>query len=347
VILAWAALIALLFPTLLQVLNPSAELQALAVPYVRARLCGAPALVPAIVFTSFFRGIGDTRTPLVASLVEIAVNVVLAYGLVYGRFGLPVWGVTGAGAAMAIALWFYSVVLLVALLRPRVRTRFRTAPVAPERASIARLLSVGLPIGGQWVLDMLSFAMFSTLIARMGDLAIAANQAIIQLLSLSFMQAVGISIASGALVGRYVGARDLAAAERSHWSAIKLGVGLAAIVATLFLTMPDFLLGIFTTNSELLRLGRPLLALGALFQLVDAIGIIAAGGLRGAGDTRWPFVAQTTLAWLLRLPLVYLLAVALEGGVTGAWLGELGYVTALGAMWLARFRAGVWRTMRI
>jgi MATE family multidrug resistance protein len=90
-----------------------------------------------------------------------------------------------------------------------------------------------------------------------------------------------------------------------------------------------------------------LLALGALFQLIDAVGIIAGGALRGAGDTRFPFVVQASLAWCVRLPLVYLLAVVLGRGVLGAWWGELGYVTVLGSAWLLRFRSGVWRTIRI
>jgi len=210
-----------------------------------------------------------------------------------------------------------------------------------------RFTWTGAPIGGQWVLDMVSFAVFSTIIARMGDTAMAASQAMIQLLALSFMQAIGIAIAAGALVGRYVGANDLASAERSHRSAMQLGLILAGIVAGLFVAVPDALLGLFSRDREVLRLGRPLLALGAVFQLVDAVGIIASGSLRGAGDTRWPFVVQTLLAWLLRLPLVYLIAVVLERGVLGAWMGELGYVAVLGSTWLLRFRHGAWRTIRI
>jgi MATE family multidrug resistance protein len=169
----------------------------------------------------------------------------------------------------------------------------------------------------------------------------------IQLLSLSFMQAYGISIASGALVGRYIGARDLAAAQRTHRSALQLGLAVAATVALLFVMVPGALLGLFTDDPTVLELGRPLLALGALFQLVDAIGIIAAGALRGAGDTRFPFVVQATLAWLLRLPLVYVAAIVLQGGVVGAWLGELGYVAVLSSIWMMRFQRGAWRTIRI
>ncbi|MFI5366983.1 MAG: MATE family efflux transporter, partial [Candidatus Binatia bacterium] len=188
---------------------------------------------------------------------------------------------------------------------------------------------------------------FSTIIARMGNAPMAASQAMIQLLSLSFMQAFGISIASGALVGRYIGAADLASAERSHRSAMQLGLALAVLVALIFLAIPDTLLSIFTRDPVVVVLGRRLLALGAVFQLLDAIGIVAGGSLRGAGDTRWPLMVQTMLAWCVRLPLVYVLAVVLGRGVIGAWLGELGYVAVLGSVWLLRFRAGAWREIRI
>jgi len=329
------------------VLGPSPELRERAVAYAGARLWGMPGTVTAMVLASFFRGLGDTRTPLVAAVVANLLNVTLAYGLVFGAFGLPVWGVAGAGAAMAIASWTGAAVLAVAFRWRSVAAAYATGRVAAHVPAIRRFLRTSAPIGGQWVLDMASFALFTSLIAHMGDRSVAASQALIQLLSLSFMQAVGISIAAGALVGRYVGARDFAAAERSHRSALALGAGLALVVGTLLWTIPDVLLGIFTSDAELVALGRPLLALGAVFQLVDALGIVCNGSLRGAGDTRWPLLVQATLAWALRLPLVYLAAVVLQGGVLGAWIGELGFISVLCAAFLARFHGGAWRRVRI
>ncbi len=343
----WVGCIALAFEPLLSLSGASVELRGLAVQYARARLVGAPAVVAAVVLTSFFRGVGDTRTPLIATVVANVLNAVAAYGLVFGRFGLPAWGVAGAGAATALSNWTYTAIILCCLLRRRTAALYRTQPVRPDLQSMRRYVRTSAPIGGQWILDMCSFALFSTIIARMGNASMAASQAMIQLLSLSFMQAFGISIASGALVGRFVGAGELDAAERSHRSAMKLGLVLAVAVALLFCAVPETLLSLFTRDPEVLALGRPLLALGAVFQLVDAVGIIAGGSLRGAGDTRWPFVVQTSLAWCVRLPLVYVSAIVLRGGVTGAWLGELGYVMVLGTVWLLRFRTGAWRSIRI
>jgi MATE family multidrug resistance protein len=345
--LVWFGLIAVGFKPLLALLGPSVQLQGFAAQYAHARLCGAPAVVAGVIVTSFFRGRGDTRTPLLATIIANVLNAAAAYGLVFGRFGLPAWGVAGAGAATAFANWTYAAMLFTLLLRRPLADAFGTWPVGPDWGAVGRFLRTSVPIGGQWVLDMVSFALFSSIIARMGDVPIAASQVMIQLLALSFMQAFGISIAAGALVGRYIGAAELAAAERSHRSALQLGLGLAAGIAVLFLTAPEFLLRLFTSDAGIIGLGRPLLMLAAVFQAIDAVGIIVGGSLRGAGDTRWPFLVQTAFAWCVRLPLVYLLAVQLHGGLFGAWLGELSYVAVLGATWLLRFRGGAWRAMRI
>ena len=332
---------------LLRLLGPSPELQRHVLEYAWMRPPGLAAVALWMVLASFFRGLGDTRTPLRAALVANAVNAVLAWALVFGHWGLPALGIAGAGLATSIAEWVGALWLAAAFLSRALDREYDTRPVAPRPREILRFLRTGAPIGGQWLLDMSAFALFNTLIARMGDRSMAASQAMLSLLSLSFMQAIGVGLAAATLVGRYKGAEDLVAAERAYRSALKLGLLLAAGVAALFVALPGPLLRIYTDDPRLIELGRPLLALGAAFQLFDTIGIIAGGTLRGAGDTRWPFLVQTSLAWTLRLPLAWTLAVGLGGGVLGAWFGECGYVLALGSALALRFRSGAWRTVEI
>jgi putative MATE family efflux protein len=304
-------------------------------------------VIVSVIFTSFFRGLGQTGMPLVATIAANLVNLVLDYGLVLGRLGMPQWGVFGAGAATSASNLVYLLIIAGAALRPSIAAAYGTRSVRASAPLIRRFTRTSTPIGGQWLLDMASFAVFSTIIVRMGDVSMAANQAMIQLLSLSFMQAYGISVAAGALVGRYVGAGDLASAERSYASSMKLGMALAATVAAMFLLFPEPLLRIFSDDRRVLELGAPLLALAALFQVIDAVGIIVGGSLRGAGDTRWPFFMQASLAWLLRIPVVYACAIALHGGLLGAWVGELVYISVLNVAFVLRFRAGTWRRMRV
>jgi MATE family multidrug resistance protein len=344
--LLWTVAVAWFFPILIGLVGPSPELEHHTLAYVTGRLAGLPAVAAGAAVTSFFRGLGNTRVPMVASMATVGLQAALAYALIFGQLGLPAYGVTGAGIAFAIAEWVYAAILLGFLFARGTRSHFATRPCAPDVGQIRRFLRTSAPVGGQWLLDMLSFALFSSIVARMGDAEMAASQAMIQLLSLSFMQAVAISVSAGTLVGRYLGAGDPSAAARSYASAMKLAMVLAGIVAALFLGAPEFLMRVFSSDAEVLSLARPLLLLGALFQVVDAIGIVAGGSLRGSGDTRWPFLVHATLAWAARLPFVWLLAVRLDGGVFGAWLGELGYIALLGLVFVLRFRGGQWRTMR-
>ena len=344
--LAFLAFVAVADP-LWSWLGAPAEMREHALGYTRVRPIGFVGQCVWLVLASFFRGLGDTRTPLVATLVANAANAVLAYGLVLGRLGLPEWGVTGAGAATAISEWVGAAVVALAFARRSTARRYHTRPVRPDRSAIGRFLRTGAPIGGQWFLDMSAFAIFTTLVAQMGNASMAATQAMISLLSLSFMQAVGIGLAATTLVGRYKGGQDLPAAIRSYRSATKLAIGLAVAVAALFLLAPDALMGLYTRDPEVLRLGPPLLALAAAFQLFDAVQIVAGGALRGAGDTRWPFLVQTGLAWALRLPLVWLFAYALGGGVVGAWYAEFVFVAALAVALVQRFRSNAWAGVRI
>src|SRR5258705_2350894 len=119
---------------------------------------------------------------------------------------------------------------------------------------MGRFLRTSAPIGGQWFLDMTTFAIFAAIIARMGDASAAASQAMLQLLALSFMQAVAISTACSTLVGRYIGAGDLDAAERSYRSGLSLGLVVTAVFAVLFLSVPERLLSLFNTEPDFLPL---------------------------------------------------------------------------------------------
>ncbi len=341
------ALFAALAEPLFRLMGPSPEVQRLAAAYVRSRAFGIPGLVAAMAIAAFFRGIGDTRTPLYAMVLANIVNFIFGYGLIFGSFGLPNWGIAGAGVATAIAEWVYFAVLVIALRRPRVDGEFDTSRPAFETAALRRYARTSAPIGGQWMLEMLSFAIFANLVARMGDIEMASSQAMLVLQHMSFMQVMAVSVAATTLIGRYRGMGDFAAAERSHANALGIGVSIAVGVSILFLTFPETMLRIFTEDAGVLSLGSRLLVIGALFQTCDAIGVVTSGSLRGAGDTRWPFVVQASLAWGLFLPSAFLFGQLLDGGVEGAWMGGVLYLGVLGLVLLRRFRRGEWRRIKI
>jgi MATE family multidrug resistance protein len=333
--------------SLMLLLAPSEEVQRLAGNYLAICAFGAVGMCAATIFSSFFLGIGDSRTPLYVTVLVNLLNAALDYALIFGKFGMPAWGVSGAAVATSLSELIYALVLCVLFVRRERHQAFAASPVLPRMEPVRRLLRTGLPIGGQYAIEMLSFAAFLTLVARMGDASMAASQAFIALLSIPFMQAEGLSIAVCTLVGRYVGAMDLAAAARCFRSGRLLTLVISGAVAALFIFLPNPLLRVFTDDPEVLLLARPLLAVGAIYQFFDAFGIVADGALRGAGDTLVPFLMRVALAWGLFLPLAWFLGVRLEGGLTAAWLGGALYVTVLAGILVFRFRSGAWRRIQI
>jgi MATE family multidrug resistance protein len=331
----------------IELISPAESIAPLATGYMRARTFGMMGITAAASLSSFFRGVGDTRTPLVATLIANVANLFLDLGLVYGWFGFPKLGVVGAGIATSISEWLYFALVMGFFLRPAVRARFDTHFRPPNWGQVKRLWRIGIPSGGQWTIEMAAYATFTAMVARMGDAPMAASHAFIQLLSLSFMQAVGISMAATTLVGRYIGAGQLEYVTRSFRSAIYLGSALALVIAVLFFAIPDLLIGLFSTNPEVLAYGGPLLVVGAGYQFLDAIAIVSDGSLRGAGDTRVPFVVRCLLSWLVFLPLAYLFAFPFGWGLTGAWVGGLISMVFLAGFLFVRFRSGAWRRIRI
>lgn len=319
----------------------------LAGSYLRARAFGLVGLTAAVAISSFFRGIGDARTPLFATVVANAVNVGLALGLVYGWFGFPALGVLGAGIATSVAEWIYLAIMLAAFLGPSTRARFDTRGRRPGLDAVVRIWRVGLPVGGQWVIEMLAFSLFMTLVARMGDAALAASHAFGQLASVSFMVAAGIGTATATLVGRFIGAGEPDRAALRFRSALVLGGTTGASLALVFVAFPEVLVELFSEDPEVLALGVPLISIGAFYQLFDAFSVLSDGALRGAGDTRWPFVARCLCSWLIFLPAAWYFAFHLDMGLTGAWIGGVFSSATLAVVLYLRFRSGAWRRIEI
>lgn len=344
---AAAGLMLIAAPFAFEALASGERLAPLASGYMRARALGVPGLVIAMALAAFFRGIGDARTPFYATVFANVLNLGLDFGLVYGWFGMPRLGVVGAGLATAIAEWSFALWMIVAFARPTIRRRFRTRAARPDPRALRRFFHVGLPIGGQWVTEMVAYAILTTFVARMGEAQMAASHAFVQLMSLSFMQAEGLSMAAATLVGRYIGARRPALAERSFRSAGVLCAILSGLVLLLFVLAPEALIGIFTRDAAVLAHAAPLLTVGAFYVFFDAMAIVADGALRGAGDTRVPFVYRSAAAWLGMLPLAWLFAFPLGFGLTGAWAGSLISMVGLSALLFVRFRSGAWRQISI
>ncbi len=301
--------------------NP--ELLPQATRYIRILNWGTLPLLLYFAFRRYLQGIGVVK-PVMFTL--ISANVINLFGnwiLIYGHLGFPAMGTDGsAWATFAARVYMVAVLVLTALYYDRARrSGLFQVPRAPDWARLARLLRLGLPAATQVTLEIGVFALATTLIARLDAASLAGHQIALNLASLTFMVPLGISSAAAVRVGHLIGAGDPAGAGRAGWSALACGFAFMGSAAIVFLTIPARIARLYTSDPAVVRVTVTLLAIAAAFQLFDGCQVVAAGALRGTGNTRTPMLCNLVFYWFVGLPLGVLLCFRFGYGAAGIWAG--------------------------
>jgi MATE family multidrug resistance protein len=293
------------------------------------------------------RGAGDTKTPLLVMLVVNGVNIVVAWTAINGPFGLPQLGVVGSALGASTGRLVGGLLVIGILLRGRANIRLKLANLRPDWALIRRILRVGLPSGLEQLLFRTGHMVFARILAELGTVAYAANQVAMNGWSLSFMPGFGFALAATTLVGQSLGAEDPEGAQRRGYTAYRMGAALMATVGLAFLLFPAQIVGFFTNDPQIIAIGTMPLRMVGLIQPLLAASMVFSGGLRGAGDTRWPMVITGGSIWLVRLPLAYLFALLLDWGLPGAWTALALDLSLRGLLNFLRFRGGRWKAVKV
>ncbi len=321
-------------PGLLRAAGVHQDVLPLAAPYLQTLRWSLPPLLLFVATRRYLQGRAAVRPVMIALLSANVVNAVVGWLLINGIAGLPRLGVVGAAWATVVAR-IYMALLLVGVIRVLDSGSAETCPpVALERARVWQLLRLGLPAAAQVTLEVGAFALATTLASRLAPASLAAHHIALTLWSLTFMVPMGVSSAAAVLVGHGVGRRDAVEARGAGWSAIRVGVGFMILAGLVFLALPVPLMRIFTTDPAVVGVGWRLLMVCAVFQLFDALQVVATGALRGLGETRSPMVWNFVGLWCFGLPLGYTLAFPLDWGIVGLWVGLSGGLCLVGSVLL-------------
>lgn len=280
--------------------------------YTVWRLPQLPVLLLFMVSRAWLQSVARTQVLFVATAVANLLNFALCWWLVLG-LGL---GVAGAAVATVIS----AVVQLLMVLAV-----FGPAPAGTERrydaASAAKTLRVGIPIGLQLFAEVGVFSAAGVIAGTMSEASIAAHQIAITWASFTFCLAVGVGAAAAVRVGWAIGAHHTPAARRSGLTAIVLGMAIMSTSALFFFAFPLVPAKVMSDRPDVLHVVVGLFAVCAVFQVFDGIQAVAAGALRGAGDTRFAFWANLAGHYGVGLPISLVLGVKLQLGVVGLWWG--------------------------
>lgn len=309
----------------IQLLGQPEDVVRLAIPYL---LVITASLVPFMIFQTFKQfaeGLSQTKQAMYITIFCNGINIFLNWILIWGKFGAPELGLMGAGWATLISRILMPILMGFYILRSR-RYDIYSLSLKLKKLSlpiVSRILNIGIPTGFQFIFEVSAFSAAAIMMGWIGVNALAGHQIALNLASISYMMATGLSTAGMIRVSNMVGRGNQKAVRESGMVVFVLILGFMFVAAMIFVVFRMFLPTLYIDDPEVIATAASLLIVAALFQLSDGVQVAALGVLRGLEDVKIPTLVTLVAYWVLGLPLGYFFAFQLEMGEIGIWYGLL------------------------
>jgi len=266
--------------------------------------------------------------------------------LIFGRFGCPALGVDGSAVATLIAYVIGGVIFFWVLSFEGMVLNFRWERLWPHVELGKRILRIGYPAAVEQIVIQFGFVAYVAFIASYGDKEVAAYFIGVRILALSFLPGFGFSSSAATLVGQGLGARDPAFARRAGWISTGMAVALMSAMGALIFIFARQIAAVFIDDPEVIKYTVAFMyALGAAQPLM-AVDWTLTGGLRGAGDSRFPLFASLAGFYGLRLFLTILIW-HFNGPIVWIWWSLLADYVVRSSIKSVRFYRGKWETIEV
>jgi multidrug resistance protein, MATE family len=319
-------------PRLLGLINPEAQVTAVAVEYFRWRVLSLAAVAMIFCFRGYWNGIEQSGFYLRIMLVMHAVNVAASVCLIFGYLGLPAMGAAGAGAGTTLSLYVGLALWAMLSLRHAKPSGFLVRK--PRRPALMTTLRLATPHSFQQLWFAAGYAVLFWILGRIDTASVAVGHVLVNLSLLLILPGVGLGMAAMSLVGQSLGRQAHGEAHRWGWDVVRLAWLALAALALPMAAFPELVLSVFLHDPDLIALARLPLQLTALMIVLDAAALVLAQALLGAGANRTVMAVTLTLQWLVFLPLAWWVGVVWEQGLLGIWWVQLGY-RCLNSLWFA------------
>jgi MATE family multidrug resistance protein len=327
---------------LLRGLGQTDALAAAAQSYLRITGLGLIPALSVMALKSYLAALEHTRVVFWITALAAVANAVVNYALIFGNWGAPELGLRGAAIASAVtntlSLVGVTIYIMLALPQHALFSRFWR----PDTEVFLQVFRLGWPISLTSLAEVALFAASAVMMGWLGEVSLAAHGIVLQLATAAFMIHLGLSNVATVRAGNAVGRGDMAHLKLGAAAVAGLSVAASLVTVTVFLTMPDLLVSAFIDPSDdrydtILTVGVGLLAMAALFQLVDGAQVIAVGLLRGMQDTKVPMIMAGFAYWVIGMPTGYILGFPMGFGGPGIWLGLVIGLAVAGLLMVTRF----------
>ena len=284
-------------------------------------LIGA-SLIPVLYFQvqrQYLDALGRPWVGTSIMIVDIVLNALLNWVLIWGHLGAPALGLTGSGLATLLARWV--AVGIIALWLRRTRSDAIGNETRLEPARFHEMLAIGIPAAGCLLFESGAFGTAALMMGWLSATALAAHQIALSCAALTFMCPLGLSMAASIRISRARGEGRTELLRPIGFGALGFSSAIMLVFAAVFMTGGALLARGFTEDGAVISLAAQLLVVAALFQLFDGGQVVASGALRGLTDVKVPTVITFIAYWMVSLPVAYLLAFRLGFGPVGVWIG--------------------------
>jgi MATE family multidrug resistance protein len=331
------------------------EVQRLEVTYFRILALGSVFNVLGVTLSCFYSGRGLTWTVMIVNFTGAAVNVPLDYALINGVWGFPELGIAGAGIATVAAAVVMTVMWVFLIFTPEHDVEYGVwRERAFDRELFGRLMRFGLPGGVQFFVDIFAFTLFLFIMGRLGTDQLAATNIAFSISMLTFMPMTGFALATSILVAQAIGRNQPEDGVEVTTSALQLTMAYMVSVAAVLILAPEWLLDLFKSRdyseaqyAVIRDMGVVLLRFVAVFCVFDALNLIYAATIKGAGDTRFVMWTIGILSFQIMVVPVYVGVEFFGAGLYTAWMFATGYVCLIALVFRWRYRQGKWKSMRV
>ena len=300
-----------------------------------------------VVLASYFAGIGRTYVVMICDVFGMVINVPLSYVLVFCKLGFPAMGIVGAGVATVAASVLALLLYIAFYFLKEHREAFNVMrSFSLDMKILRRFWRLGFPSGLELFLNVAAFNLFLLMFQSYGIVEGAAAAIVFNWDILSFIPMIGLSVGIISMIGRFVGARDMARTNEVMAASFVLALAYSAILAVLYITFRYPLVEVFappTGDFSAIRELSAFMMIGlSSYVMADAVVIVCGGILRGAGDTRWLMVASVTLHWAMLIAQYFIIRVfGLSPQVS--WIAFVVLVLAIAVVYAMRLYGGRWR----
>ena len=302
---------------------------------------------------SFFSGRGKTKVPMWVTLCGNLVNIGLDYVMIFGKLGFPEMGIIGAAWATVLGSVSMTFIFGGLIFAGRVRKTFKISKLAGfYKPVFSRLLRFGLPNGFGFLMDIMSFTLFTFMVGNIDVISLQASNVVMSMQPVVFTVILGLGIGIQILVSKYQGLSRSDLAVKVVKNACKLGYAYAGAVGLLFFFAAVPLVALFVPSNSpdaaaIAAKTYPLVKLVSVFVLFDATYLIFGEAIRGAGDTKFFMKVMLFCAWGLLIPGAWIIIYKLHGSVFMVWSWLTFYAALTAVIMLWRFAKGEWKKIKV